>query len=181
MSPNTEPAVGQPVIHHGHIHRILAFHRKAVLDPESGEPRVERLVRFRSGAEGEGRYLVTGFAHELRWSEADGAWYLTGRVLARDERTVIAALTGAWPPAHSHLTLRAVLDADPRPLGEQVEMDKLKAVIRQRRLKQGVDKRSGERFEEAEEQFEARVGEYAEACLEHAEELRAARKARKES
>lgn len=184
------PQVGERMIHHGHFHEIIEIRPKAVLNEKGNPVKVEMAVfdneRFRGVCR----------AEELRWSDQDDAWFLPGRILCHDERTVAAATMGMWPKAESHLMVRAMLDSVDTPLADHLSIDALDAVIRTRRLIRGFDKKTGlfldgtgptkgmtdeeitERREaaETEAEFTARVQAYREACLQHCEELRALRR-----
>jgi hypothetical protein len=94
------PKVGEILFHHGRRHEILGF-------------RGDKFW-FRNGG-----FLGRGETADLRFSEGDGWWYLPGRVLANDERTVVNAMMGAWPSAASHLAMRKVLDVE-GPLADHV-------------------------------------------------------------
>ncbi|MGW8180028.1 MAG: hypothetical protein ACWGQW_14895 [bacterium] len=188
-----EPKVGDKVLHHGRIHEIIGFR-------EEGARRVggkwvpNMKVFFRNG-----RYLPKADASELKWSAEDEAWYLPGRVLSKDERTVINAMMGAWPNEGSHMAVRKILDVE-GPLADHVSLERLGAIIKARRLRRGYDLKAQKTLDgrvlttamspkeideiltsvETEEAFEERVRAYAIACIEHVEELRAYRRGEKE-
>lgn len=155
--PSRTPKVGDKVMHHGHLHEIMEMRDRAVM--EDGTPTVVHMVVF----ENEG-YRVLGFLNELRWLEKDQAWYLMGRVLARDERTLYEAAFGVWPAAEIHLTARAALDAIDFA---DVDRSRLLGVIRRRRLARETDEKPDE--------YAARVEAYANAAIEHCKELRTLR------
>lgn len=187
-----EPKVGDMVLHHGRMHEIIGFR-------EEGAKRVgnkwvpNNKVFFRNG-----RYLPKANASELVWSAEDKAWYLPGRVLSKDERTVINAMVGSWPTEGSHLAVRKMLDVE-GPLADHVSMERLTAIVKARRLRRGFDLKAQKTLDgqaltvdmsskeiddlldsiETEEAFEKRARAYAKACLEHAEELRAYRRGEK--
>jgi len=161
------PKVGDKVLHHGRAHTITKIIPKARVNATTGEPEMCPLVRFENA-----RYGVTGLLDDLRWSEEDGAWILPGRVLSKDERTVIQAMSNNWPPPESHLVFRQLLDGANGPLTEHVDMDRLVRVVKSRRLAQLPD--------ETEEAYTQRATEYATAALAHCEELRSFRKGAKE-
>ncbi len=111
------------------------------------------------------RYQVKGRLDELRWSEEDDAWYLPGRVLSRDERTVYRSVFRVWPTAEMHHAARRALDDLDL---EEIDMTELARIVKLRRLEKGGD--------ETQEEFDARAAAYARACIAHCEELRALRR-----
>jgi hypothetical protein len=144
------PKVGEILFHHGRRHEILGF-------------RGDKFW-FRNGG-----FLGRGETADLRFSEGDGWWYLPGRVLANDERTVVNAMMGAWPSAASHLAMRKVLDVE-GPLADHVDLEALKRIIVVRRT-DAIQRTDGE----SDAAFDKRVAGYTLACLAHCEELRAFR------
>lgn len=168
-----KPQKGDEMIHHGRRQKIIAFHDRAVLD-ENGEPKKVQFFAFEGGPDvqlerrgelvTEPAYLGVGFVEELRWSEADGAWYLPGRILANDERTLYTAIFGTWPAADVHLVARKALDAVDLDVLEPETIERLVTVIKTRR-KPKLDETG------------VPAEEYAEACLQHCRELRELRAA----
>lgn len=191
--PKRIPKVGDPVYHHGRRHTITQLQDRPVL--EGGAPAVVQLVVFESAdqyareeektmrdgsvqAVKVPRFVVKGVASELRWSEPDAAWYLPGRVLSRDERTVYEAAFGTWPPAEIHLTARAALDAIDL---EAVDTDRLVGVIKRMRMLHIAEAydlrpRDGETKTGFVARCDAAARDYAPKCLAHVAELRALRK-----
>lgn len=163
MSNRTKPRKGDPVIHHGQRHEITDFQKRAVIDDETGEARAVEFAVFENE-----RFEVTCDASELAWSKVDEAWYLPGRLLANDERTLAAAILGQWPTAEAHHAVRAALHAVPGRYRDHVSAERLNAVVASRRLKQEEG--------EDDEAFQERVAAYADACIAHCEALRTARK-----
>lgn len=161
------PKVGDLVIHHGVVHEIKRLNPRARINRDTGAAETVETVVFENE-----RYHVVALLEDVKWSEEDQAWYLPGRVLSRDERTLLQAISGAWPPATSHLTMRKVLDVSPGTFKDTVDLGILKDVVKARRLKQEVG--------ESAEDYDTRAATYAGAMLDHCEELRAARKTRKE-
>lgn len=188
-----EPKVGDKVLHHGRMHEILGF-REEGFQRVDGEIVPHEKVIFRNE-----RFITKMSKDEMLWSEQDQAWYFQGRVLSKDERTVVNAMVGSWPTAESHMAVRSMLDVD-GPLADHVSMERLVAIIKARRLRRGYDLQtqktldgreltsdmSPEEIEETlnsvetERKFENRARRYAEALLEHVEQLRAYRKGEEE-
>jgi hypothetical protein len=162
------PEVGAKVLHHGRLHEILDFPTRARKD-EKGKPVLIDMVRFEND-----RFRPTGQKGDLVWNEAEGWWYLPGRVLSNDERALVQTMTGMWPAAESHLAMRKVLDVE-GPFKSHINFDKLKVILAK-----------GKRFPiwqeegESEKAFDKRLTAYANKCLAHCEELRAFRKGEKE-
>lgn len=145
-----QPQEGDTVMHHGRVHEITELREKPVM--EDGQAVVTTIAVWEND-----RFAVRGFADELvelPTGEAD--YYLPGRLLARNERAIHEALTGAWPPAGNHLTARQYLDAV--DLGE-VDRETLHDVIRRRKPEVEEDE----------------VEDYGEALIEQCQTLKQAR------
>ena len=99
------PKLGDRVIHHGRLHEVTALPERPRM--RDGKPVVIKGVAFENDA-----YHVTMILDDsLRYSEEDDAWYFLGRLLARNERALCQAITGAWPPAANHEAMRSMLDS----------------------------------------------------------------------
>ena len=163
MAPKA-PKLGDRVIHHGHIHEITALPERARM--RDGKPVVIKGVQFENDA-----YLVTMLPEDgIAWSEEDNAWFWGGRLLARNERALCEAITGAWPPAVSHEAMRSMLDSVDLA---KVSMPRLCDVIVRRKADAGVaPPADGDELSEAQK---ATLLTYAEAVLVQCAELRALR------
>lgn len=180
--------IGDVVLHHGRLHKITETFRRWY--EKDGQPVAFNGVVFENTG-----YAVKANIEELVWNAEDGWWFLPGRVLAKDERTLLNAMVGAWPDSASHLAVRAVLNVG-GPLEAQVDRNRLETVIRTKRLVRGLERRTGKPIDgspipkgldteekvrawlatlETEEAFTKRVQTYASDLLAHCEELRAYR------
>lgn len=126
--PAKKPKVGDRVYHHGHYHEIRAVHRERT-DVEGNTVKLPHLL-FENGGPKDGFRVRGSGAHELVWSPRLEAWYLPGRVLARNERALAESITGAWPPAANHLAILDMLDAVDLA---SIDRAKLKDVVRRRK------------------------------------------------
>lgn len=190
-----KPKVGEHFLAHGRLHEIIGIADRAVKRRKDGKvvAVLEDVVISRN-TNGAG-FIPAYEMKDLRWSEEDQAWYAPGRVLCKDERTVINAMMGAWPTAESHMAARKILDVE-GPFEDHVDLNRLETVIRTRRLRRGYDlgaqkplkegvkittKMSPAEINEAleacetEAAFDKRVKAYAKACLAHCEQIRAFR------
>lgn len=158
------PRLGDRVIHHGRLHEVTALPERPRM--RDGKPVVIKGVQFEND-----RYRVTMILDDsLRYSEEDDAWYFVGRLLARNERAVCEAITGAWPPAANHEAMRSMLDSVDLA---KVDMVKLTGVIHRRKADAGVAiPADGKTLSDADG---AKLLSYAEAALEQCAELRAIR------
>jgi hypothetical protein len=174
--------VGAKALHHGRLHELVRFEDRPALDAN------KQPYPFRVAVLENDRYLVKCNAAELAWDEVGGVFYLPGRVLAKDERTLVAAMVGGWPKAGSHLAVRRMLDVEGPLINHLQEaainsihegekpaanagLELLKGVVRARRLTRAEG--------ETGEDFDARVEAYALAAIAHCEELRDYRKGAK--
>lgn len=161
------PQVGARVIHHGHLHDITRIGQRARI--VEGKPVLMRFAVWDNE-----RFQVTGFLDELRWSEDDQAWYLTGRVLSRNERALAEALTGSWPKAENHIAVRAMLDAVDLATVNRAKLATVlvrrKADLQERLSKLGAD--PAKRDPKAVAKI---VDTYVDAALEQCAALRASR------
>jgi hypothetical protein len=147
--PARKPKVGEAVVHHGRPHAVTKLGRRAAIRDNAAV--IVEMVTFENE-----KYAVLAQMADLVWSDEDGAWYMPGRVLARDERILYEALMGVRPPAETHLTARKLLNGV--NYETEVPMD---------RLVGAVAKRTGLLGKDAEK--------YAAACLAHCAELKEAR------
>lgn len=150
-----KPTEGAPVLHHGRLHQIKAIQPRAVMKGDKAT-KVDMVVFENEG------FLVTGLASDFQWSDKLGAWYMPGRVLSRNERAVLEAVTGSWPPAENHVAALGMLDAV--DLAE-IDIKKVASVIERRKADAKAAVQAGETT------FE----DYAQAALEQVAALRAAR------
>lgn len=148
------PKVGDRVIHHGRHHEITELPKRARMGPDG--PEAVELVVFENDG-----YRVLGNVSELRYSKEDGAWYLPGRVLSRNERAVLQAMSGTWPPADAHLSMRALLD-------RAVDNGELEGISRTR-LRQVLIQRKADVTED-------NVDDYIPAAIAQVSELREIRR-----
>jgi hypothetical protein len=94
--------LGDLVIHHGFPHEITRVGERATM--RDGQAVGISTVHFENSS-----FASECVAEELEWSEGDGAWYLPGRLLSRNERCLAEAVLGSYPPASSHLAVRQAL------------------------------------------------------------------------
>lgn len=128
MADNT-PEVGDKVIHHGRLHEVTEIELRPALNA-NGNPVAVEVIHF----ENDRYHVKTADVDDFQFSKADDAWYLTGRVLSRNERALHEAVTGVWPAAHSHLTARRYLDAiDFDEVDTDDFRERLASVIRRRK------------------------------------------------
>ncbi len=194
MAPKA-PRIGDRVIHHGRPHEIKRFPSRARM--VGGKATEVKGVEFHTAIDdsqpaGEMLdrrpvYRVTCILTDdpadpgLQWSPADGAWYMYGRLLARNERAVCEAITGAWPPAASHEAMRDMLDNVDL---DEVDRKRLAGVVMHRKADAGVvapqagkPDKEGKRepARELTPAEHATLETYAEAALAQVAELRALR------
>ena len=166
------PKLGDRVIQHGRLHEVTALPERPRM--RDGKPAVIKGVEFENDA-----YHVTMILDDsLRYSEEDNAWYFMGRLLARNERAVCEAITGAWPPAANHEAMRSMLDSVDL---NGVDRGKLVGVLLRRKSDTGVSvkvERDGDGKPiplELTDMQTATLRAYADAALEQCAELRAIR------
>lgn len=153
--------VGDRVLHHGRYHTLTALNTE----------------RNRAYFENES-YGVACALSDLTWDDALGAWYLPGRLLSKNERAVIEAVTGAWPQAGAHRSLLPVLDNIEL---ETVDKTRLKEVLLQRKqdVHEKIEAETLGMDDEAavEAAIAAVLNDYTDSALEQVAVLRAARRA----
>ncbi len=153
-----KPKVGDAVMYHGRMHEIIKLPERAVMS--DGAAVIAPMAVFRSidwdDLPNEKAFRVTVNRPDLAWSEVDGAWYMMGTVLSRDECVLYEALMGVRPPAETHMAARTLLDATDYETG--VPMDRLVGAVARRKGLLGTE-----------------AEEYAVACLAHCAELKEAR------
>ena len=185
----TKPKEGDMVLHHGRLHEIIGF-RNRYFKGANGKPAVASFAFCKNAG-----FQPVCESALLKWSAKDKAWYLPGRVLSKDERTVINAMVGSWPKAEAHMAVRSMLDVE-GPLADHVNMEDLEKIVRARRLRRGYDLRLQKTLKdgvvltksmskaklqrtlegcETAEAFDKRVKKYTKEVITHCEQLRAFR------
>lgn len=104
----SNPKVGDRFLNHGHLHEIIGLTKRGGMNDDKETARVALFAVWETD-DGDG-YKGICEVPTMVWSEADQAWYQPGQVLARNERALCQAVTGAWPPAETHMEMRAMLD-----------------------------------------------------------------------
>lgn len=165
-----KPKVGDAVLLHGGMHEITSLPKRAVM--RDGEAVAVDMVAFESftGGLNNTGFRGKGNAPDLIWSDADGAWYMMGRLLANDERLVYEALMGVRPPPETHMMARSFLDSIEYA---DVPRERLAVVVKKWKVPRLRDEK-GE-WAETEAAWDKRAGEYADACLAHCTEVKEAR------
>lgn len=102
------PKVGDRFMCRGHLHEIIRLNTRARM--VGGVSEKVTVAVYENGTRRSG-YRGKVLVETMEWSEQDRAWYQAGRVLARNECAVAAAITRSWPDPDSHMAMRSMLDA----------------------------------------------------------------------
>ena len=82
----------------------------AGVEHENGDFEVTSIAKGKVVFENE-RFRVVCAAKELQWLEEDGAFYLPGRLLTREQRNTYQELMGSAPRIDMHVAARGILEA----------------------------------------------------------------------